>query len=94
MMKDEAGGETISEFVGLRSKLYAYKMNDRKADKKCKGMKKAVVKNSITFENYKDCLFNGVTHRARFNTLTSRTTRSPRSASPRLRCPRTTIRDM
>ena len=26
MMRDEAAGETISEFVGLRSKLYAYKM--------------------------------------------------------------------
>ena len=72
IMKDEAGGETISEFVGLRSKLYAYKLNDGKADKKCKGVKKAVVKNSITFENYKGCLFNGVTHRARFNTLRSR----------------------
>ena len=72
MMKDEAGGETIFEFVGLRSKLYAYKMDDGKADKKCKGVKKAVVKNSITFENYKDCLFNKVTHRAKFNTLRSR----------------------
>ena len=71
MIKDEAGGETISEFVGLRSKLYAYKMDDGKAEKKCKGVKKAVVKNSITFENYKDCPFNGVTHRARFNTIRS-----------------------
>ena len=51
MMKDEAGGESISEFVGLRSKLYAYKMDDGKTDKKCKGVKKSVVKNSITFEN-------------------------------------------
>ena len=48
MMKDEAGGESISEFVGLRSKLYAYKMDDGKTDKKCKGVKKSVVKNSIT----------------------------------------------
>ena len=46
MMKDEDAGESISEFVGLRSKLYAYKMDDGKADKKCKGAKKAVVKNS------------------------------------------------
>ena len=72
MMKDEAGGESISEFVGLRFKLYAYKMDDGQADKKCKGVKKAVVKNSITFENYKDCLSTGVTHRAKFNTLRSR----------------------
>ena len=71
MMKGEAGGESISEFVGLRSKLYAYKMDDGKADKNCKGVKKAVVKNSVTFENYTDCLFDGVTHRARFNTLRS-----------------------
>ena len=55
MRKDEAGGKSISEFVGLRSKLYAYKMDDGEADKKCKGVKKAVVKNSMTFENYKDC---------------------------------------
>ena len=72
MMKDEAGWNSISKFMGLRSKLYAYKMDDGKADKKCKGVRKSVVKNSITFENYKDCLFNGVTDRAKFNTLRSR----------------------
>ena len=72
MMKDEAGGKSISEFVGLRSKFYAYKMNDGEADKKCKGVKKSMVKDSITFENYKDCLFNGVMHQGRFNSLRSR----------------------
>ena len=30
------------------------------------------MKNSITFENYKDCLSDGVTHRARFTNLRSR----------------------
>ena len=92
MFKDEAGGNSISEFVGLRSKMYAFKIqeyDDRcekefcdgncekkeclgNGGKKCKGVKKSVVKNAITFENYKDCLFNGVTHRAKFNTLRSR----------------------
>ena len=43
-MMDEAGGETISEFVGLRSKQYAYRMDDGKGDKKCKGVKQSVVK--------------------------------------------------
>ena len=53
--------------MGLRSKLYAYKMDDGKADKKCKGVKKAVVKDSITFENYKDCLLNNAEWRDYLN---------------------------
>ena len=37
MFKDEAGGKQIFEFVGLRAKLYSYKMLDGSDDKKCKG---------------------------------------------------------
>ena len=37
MFKDEAGGKQIVEFVGLRAKLYFYKMLDGSEDKKCKG---------------------------------------------------------
>ena len=37
MFKDEAGGNQIVEFVGLRAKLYSYKMLDGYEDKKCKG---------------------------------------------------------
>ena len=40
MMKDEAAGKIITEFVGLRSKLYAYEV-DGNTDKKCKGVKKS-----------------------------------------------------
>ena len=40
MMKDEAGGKIIEEFVGLRAKLYSYKMFEGKEEKKCKGIKK------------------------------------------------------
>ena len=59
-MKDEAGGKIIEEFVGLRAKLYSYKMfEDGKEEKKCKGIKKPVVKKNITHENYKECLFSG-----------------------------------
>ena len=56
MFKDEAAGKQIEEFVGLRSKLYSYKMAGVDY-KKCKGIKKNVVKKSITHENYKECLF-------------------------------------
>ena len=37
MFKDEAGGKQIVEFIGLRAKLYSYKMLDGSEDKKCKG---------------------------------------------------------
>ena len=46
MMKDEAGGKIIEEFVGLRAKLYSYKMFEGKEEKKCKGIKKVVIKNN------------------------------------------------
>ena len=58
MFKDEAGGKQIIEFVGLRAKLYSYRMNHIE-EKKCKGVKKAVVKKNITFSDYKNCLFDG-----------------------------------
>ena len=57
MMKDEAGGKIIEEFVGLRAKLYSYKMHSGGSTRKCKGIKKAVIKNEITHEGYKNCLF-------------------------------------
>ena len=57
MLKDECGGKQIEEFVGLRSKLYSYKMEESE-EKKCKGIKKNVIKKEITLQDYKDCLFN------------------------------------
>jgi len=57
MMKDECSGKIISEFVGLRAKLYAYE-KEGDEEKKCKGIKKGVAKNKISFDDYKNCLFN------------------------------------
>ena len=57
MFKDEVGGEIIDEFVGLRAKLYSFKIFKGEESKKCKGVKKLVVKKNITHENYKNCLF-------------------------------------
>ena len=71
MFKDEAGGKIISEFVGLRPKLYAYKMHEGKEEKRCKGVKKAVVKRSINFEDYKTCLFTGKPQTRTMNVIRS-----------------------
>ena len=44
LMKDELGGAIMTEFVALRPKLYSYRRLDGMCDKKCKGIKKCVVK--------------------------------------------------
>ena len=54
MFEDEAGGEIVYEFVGLRAKLYSYKMLDKEESMKCKSVKKTVVKRSIIHEDYKN----------------------------------------
>ena len=48
----------MTEFVALRPKLYPYKKLDGGKDKKCKGIKKYIIKKTLTFEDYKNCLFN------------------------------------
>ena len=69
--KDEAGGKVIDEFVGLRAKLYSYKMFEGEESKKCKGVKKSVVKKSIAHEDYKKCLFTGKEHLRKMNVIRS-----------------------
>ena len=61
LMKDELGGKIMTEFMALRPKLYSYKRLDGSEDKKCKGIKKCIVKKTLTFEDYKTCLFNDST---------------------------------
>ena len=79
MFKDEAAGKQIEEFVGLRSKLYSYKMAGVD-HKKCKGVKKSVVKNAITHEDYKNCLF---TRREQSRTNECDSIASSRNLSPK-----------
>ena len=72
--KDEVGGNQITHFVGLRPKLYTFKVEmkykkDEKDGKvkeieaeddetrKAKGVKKNVIRKSLSFDDYKKCLF-------------------------------------
>ena len=67
LMKDELGGEIMTEFVTLRPKMYAYKAGGSESTagrdevKKCNGIKKCVVRATISFEDYKNCLLSGET---------------------------------
>ena len=58
LMKDELGGDIITEFVALRPKAYSYITNYFIEMKKAKGTKKCVVKKMLRFEDYKKCLFS------------------------------------
>ena len=59
LMKDELGGGIMKEFVALRAKMYSY-IDDKSELKKCKGIKKSVIKREIRFKDYKRCLFEGI----------------------------------
>ena len=58
LMKDELGGEIITEFVALRPKTYSYMTNEFIEMKKAKGTKKYVIKKMLKFEDYKKCLLD------------------------------------
>ena len=58
LMKDELGGEIITEFTAVRPKTYSYLTDNDKIDKKPKGTKKYIIKKMIKFDDYKKCLLN------------------------------------
>ena len=58
--KDETSSKIITEFVGLRAKMYSFKTNDEYESKKAKGIKKLVVKKALRFNDYKRSLFGSV----------------------------------
>ena len=54
--KDEAAGEIIAEFVGLRSKMDSYIKGNGENGKTAKGIKKIVIKKNIHLADYKNTL--------------------------------------
>ena len=59
MFKDEVAGKQITCFVGLRPKLYSFRIEEDKEVRKCKGIKKNVIKKKLDFDDYVQCLFLG-----------------------------------
>lgn len=60
LMKDECNGRIMTEFIGLRSKMYSVRIDGEDAMKKAKGVKTVVVKKTIDFNDYVECLRNSV----------------------------------
>jgi len=54
LMKDENNGAIMTEFVRLRAKMYALRVDGKKDTKKVKGVKSNVV--ARTFDDYTRCL--------------------------------------
>ena len=59
MFKDEVAGKQITCFVGLRPKLYSFRIEEDKEVHKCKGIKKNIIKKKLDFDDYVQCLFLG-----------------------------------
>ena len=58
LMKDELGGEIITEFIALRPKTYSYLTDNDEIDENPKGTKKYIIKKRIKFDDYKKSLLN------------------------------------
>jgi len=54
--RDETNGEPIVEFIGLKSKMYSF-ITESHNSKKAKGIKKSTIKQDITHDDYKRCIF-------------------------------------
>ena len=54
--KDELGGKIMTEFIGLRSKMYSYIGDD--CGKRAKGVNRSVLRDTINHGDYRDCLFD------------------------------------
>jgi hypothetical protein len=55
--KDETSGLPITEFVGLKAKMYSF-LTEEMNVKKAKGVKSNVVKKTITHYDYRKCLYD------------------------------------
>ncbi|XP_014487344.1 PREDICTED: uncharacterized protein LOC106751082 [Dinoponera quadriceps] len=56
LIKDENNGAIMTEFVRLRAKMYALKVDGKNDTKKAKGVKSSVIARTIIFNDYTQCL--------------------------------------
>jgi len=59
-MKYQNNSAKITEFVELRAKMYALRVDGKKDTKKDKGIESNVVAQIIMFDDYTRCLFDEI----------------------------------
>ena len=74
--KDESASKCITEFVGLRSKMYSFMFDDKKDVSKAevrvaKGVQISVIFNDLRFFTYLNCLWNDEVKEHNFKTIRS-----------------------
>ena len=74
--KDECASKCITEFIGLRSKMYSFMLDDKKDVSKAeirvaKGVQKFVIFNDLRSSTYLNCLWNNEVKEHNFKTIHS-----------------------
>ena len=72
MFKDDSAGQQTKEYAATQAKRYDILTDNGREIKKCKGIKKAVVENSLTIDDYKNCIFNHQSQMRQINIIRSR----------------------
>jgi hypothetical protein len=71
-MKDECGGVTPVEFVGLRAKMYSLLLPGGKEKSTAKGVKRSHAQKYVKHDQYKNCLLNETQTEETFHVLQSK----------------------
>jgi hypothetical protein len=70
--KDECQGVPMTEFVGLKAKMYSYSLAAGKGDCKAKGIAKSVVERDLTHEMYVKCAKGEIMRKVTIHSLMSK----------------------
>ena len=71
--KDEVDGKIITEFIGLRPKMYCFKtLKEDKIEKKAKGVPKNKVKTDLDMDDYEDALIDNKPTEVNFSAIRSK----------------------
>ena len=69
--KPEYPNSVITDFIGLKSKMYSIKLDDGQEDQKAKGIVKSVIKKDLKHDMYNSTLTTGIKMYSRMKVIRS-----------------------